>query len=384
MLLKKKKRSVQMTIFLLMKGEDKVKIHVVQENETLWTISQKYGVSLDSIIAANTHLANPDMIMPGMKITIPGSTGSKKQQQQDISKKQQQAQPQPQPQPLPQQPMQPAKKDKKQQWLPDIKEDDDKKWEALKKEMPSLPLTFHTKDSMMPTKNKDYDKEANLQKQQAYLKPAQSKKEPKEQLDLKPSKHSKPSIPTPKTPSYTQPIAETPKQHQMPQQQPMQPQLPQQPTVHQPVYQPDWCGQQPMWQHSHYDPCMQPYHTTHTMPHHLAHQHFGHMPQQGFGWSQEQVPQVFSPGQQATSWGQGQMPQDITQNQQITNWGQGYMPSGNQQSMQGFPTQPNLPGQMQGFGGMNSMQSPYGMNQPNVQQQPFTNMPNRDDCGCGE
>ncbi|WP_153736635.1 SafA/ExsA family spore coat assembly protein [Aquibacillus halophilus] len=48
-----------------------MKIHVVQRGETLWEISQKYGVDFEELKAMNTHLSNPDMIMPGMKIKVP-------------------------------------------------------------------------------------------------------------------------------------------------------------------------------------------------------------------------------------------------------------------------------------------------------------------------
>jgi morphogenetic protein associated with SpoVID len=48
-----------------------VKIHVVQSGETLSKIAQRYNVELDKIKELNTHLANPENIMPGMKIKIP-------------------------------------------------------------------------------------------------------------------------------------------------------------------------------------------------------------------------------------------------------------------------------------------------------------------------
>jgi len=44
----------------------------VQKGDTLWEIAKKYGVDFEQLKAMNTHLASPDMIMPGMKIKIPG------------------------------------------------------------------------------------------------------------------------------------------------------------------------------------------------------------------------------------------------------------------------------------------------------------------------
>lgn len=49
-----------------------MKIHIVQKGDTLWEIAKKYGVDFEQLKAMNTHLATPDMIMPGMKIKIPG------------------------------------------------------------------------------------------------------------------------------------------------------------------------------------------------------------------------------------------------------------------------------------------------------------------------
>ncbi|WP_246320055.1 CAP domain-containing protein [Paenibacillus qinlingensis] len=50
--------------------------HTVAGNDTLWLISKKYGVSLTSLIKANPQVANPNVIWSGMKLNIPGSTGT--------------------------------------------------------------------------------------------------------------------------------------------------------------------------------------------------------------------------------------------------------------------------------------------------------------------
>ena len=50
-----------------------VKIHIVQKGDTLWKLAKKYGVSFDELKKVNSQLSNPDLLMPGMKIKIPGN-----------------------------------------------------------------------------------------------------------------------------------------------------------------------------------------------------------------------------------------------------------------------------------------------------------------------
>jgi morphogenetic protein associated with SpoVID len=57
-----------------------VKIHIVQKGDTLWKIAQKYGVDFEQLKKMNSQLSNPDMIMPGMKIKIPTSSGNVKKE----------------------------------------------------------------------------------------------------------------------------------------------------------------------------------------------------------------------------------------------------------------------------------------------------------------
>ncbi|MEH7123977.1 SafA/ExsA family spore coat assembly protein [Bacillus sp. JJ1773] len=57
-----------------------MKIHIVQKGDTLWKIAKKYGVNFEELKKLNTQLSNPDMIMPGMKIKVPGSGGSIKKE----------------------------------------------------------------------------------------------------------------------------------------------------------------------------------------------------------------------------------------------------------------------------------------------------------------
>src|SRR6476619_6036138 len=60
--------------------EIRVKIHIVQKGDTLWKIAKKYGVNFEDMKKMNSQLSNPDMIMPGMKIKVPTTGGSKKKE----------------------------------------------------------------------------------------------------------------------------------------------------------------------------------------------------------------------------------------------------------------------------------------------------------------
>ncbi|MCR2820526.1 SafA/ExsA family spore coat assembly protein [Lederbergia panacisoli] len=54
-----------------------MKIHIAQKGETLWKIAKKYGVDFEELKKMNAQLSNPDMIMPGMKIKVPGGSAGK-------------------------------------------------------------------------------------------------------------------------------------------------------------------------------------------------------------------------------------------------------------------------------------------------------------------
>lgn len=53
------------------KVEAATQYHTVVWGDTLWKIAVKYQVGVSELINANTQLQNPDLIYPGMKITIP-------------------------------------------------------------------------------------------------------------------------------------------------------------------------------------------------------------------------------------------------------------------------------------------------------------------------
>lgn len=49
--------------------------YTVKSGDTLWDIARAKGVSLQSLIAANPQIANPDLIFPKQVINIPGGSG---------------------------------------------------------------------------------------------------------------------------------------------------------------------------------------------------------------------------------------------------------------------------------------------------------------------
>ncbi|WP_157793999.1 LysM peptidoglycan-binding domain-containing protein [Paenibacillus donghaensis] len=51
-----------------------MKIHIVKTGDTLYALSQKYGVPLQTIIDANPQFSNPDVLAVGDKVKIPAAT----------------------------------------------------------------------------------------------------------------------------------------------------------------------------------------------------------------------------------------------------------------------------------------------------------------------
>lgn len=45
--------------------------YTVQAGETLFTIAEKFSITLDTLLAANPQIKNPDIILPGQIINIP-------------------------------------------------------------------------------------------------------------------------------------------------------------------------------------------------------------------------------------------------------------------------------------------------------------------------
>lgn len=64
-----------------------MKVHIVQKGDTLWKIARQYGISFEDLKKANAHLANPDYIVPGMKIFLPIKNEKPTTQQPEKKKK---------------------------------------------------------------------------------------------------------------------------------------------------------------------------------------------------------------------------------------------------------------------------------------------------------
>lgn len=53
-----------------------MKIHIVKQGDSLYALSQKYGVPLQKIIEANPQISNPDVLNVGDKVKIPSAPAS--------------------------------------------------------------------------------------------------------------------------------------------------------------------------------------------------------------------------------------------------------------------------------------------------------------------
>ncbi|MDW7652000.1 MAG: DUF3794 domain-containing protein [Bacillota bacterium] len=50
-----------------------IRVYVVQAGDTLFKIAQRFGTTVDAILADNPEITNPDVIFPGQKIMIPAA-----------------------------------------------------------------------------------------------------------------------------------------------------------------------------------------------------------------------------------------------------------------------------------------------------------------------
>ena len=51
-----------------------MKIHIVKQGDSLFSIAQKYNVSLEEVLKLNSSITNQDVIDEGMRVRIPSST----------------------------------------------------------------------------------------------------------------------------------------------------------------------------------------------------------------------------------------------------------------------------------------------------------------------
>jgi uncharacterized YkwD family protein/spore coat assembly protein SafA len=50
--------------------------YTVTDHDTMWTISKKYGISLNRLIQENPQVSNPNIIWSGLKLNVPYSNSS--------------------------------------------------------------------------------------------------------------------------------------------------------------------------------------------------------------------------------------------------------------------------------------------------------------------
>lgn len=195
-----------------------MKIHIVQKGDTLWEISKKYGVNFEELKAMNTQLSSPDMIMPGMKIKVPGS--SKAVKKETIAKKE-----------TKKEAIKPYK-DTSPKPIAAITEDDHKIQKPITPEMPIPAMP------QMPILDQDIKQYTTINfPQMPQMKPQPIKEKKKEVKKEVKKEEYKP-----------QPIKQKPIHHPIQPIQPIQPLQPIQPApVHQPPIQPVH-HQQPMMQ----------------------------------------------------------------------------------------------------------------------------------------
>ncbi|WP_425542375.1 SafA/ExsA family spore coat assembly protein [Lentibacillus halophilus] len=223
-----------------------LKIHIVQKGDTLWEIAKEYDVDFEQVKNMNPQLSSPDMIMPGMKIKIPGSSKPVKTHDTDQKHKQK--------------PTEKPYKDTSPKPTPIMKEDDDKKPSSVQPQVPKQQTVQVPIMEQSTEQEQDMDQEINhyttinLPQVPAYKTPEKAPGSPSKKQETMPYHH--PSQPVPQMPPQPQPF------HGQP--------FPGPPATGMGPYtgQPDCgCGgAKPMYHHPVYKPMQQP------MPHKPVHQ----------------------------------------------------------------------------------------------------------------
>ncbi|WP_223805956.1 SafA/ExsA family spore coat assembly protein [Ornithinibacillus gellani] len=164
-----------------------MRIYIVKKGDTLWDIAKKFGVDFNELQEINAQISSPDMIMPGMKIKIPGTAKAVKKEQQVKEKPKEQVK-------------QPVTKQPKPIPKPIVKEDEKKQPnkvvpQAPKMEMPQQHLPKYPV-MQMPI----------MEQPPSQYKPEQPTKEEKEvKKEKKETQKPVEQIPTPTFPE-TQPM----------------------------------------------------------------------------------------------------------------------------------------------------------------------------------
>lgn len=202
-----------------------MKIHIVQQGDTLWKLAKKYDVDFEQLKAVNNHLSNPDVIMPGMKIKIP--TGGVPVKKQTI-KKEQPVQVKEQPIQVKEQPIQ-MKEQPKAKEMPLPKKEEVKVPEEIKKPEPIIQQPI-AQPPQQPITQEQYLQNMNMNFN--IYKPVPPPKQPKVPEPPKmPVKETpkvekpKPMVPPPpEPPKKEMPMPSMPIQQPIAQPAPMQPQ----------------------------------------------------------------------------------------------------------------------------------------------------------------
>lgn len=159
-----------------------MKIHIVQKGDTLWEIAKQYGVDFEQLKQANSQLASPDMIMPGMKIKIPSLSKHVKKEgtKKEFKKEKKEMEIKPAPKPI-------------------IQEDDKEKEKLIKPKMPTFEKPVYP---VYPLPEIDQDVKG-ISEKKPYEKPKYEDVKPKQIKKEKPY-YEYPSIPQDQ--HYHQPI----------------------------------------------------------------------------------------------------------------------------------------------------------------------------------
>lgn len=189
-----------------------MKIHIVQKGDTLWEIAKKYHVDFEELKQLNSHLASPDMIMPGMKIRIPTQSkkitqGNKAQVSPETVQKSAPA-PKQQMQPTPTTPMQqvqPSMPAPKQQPKTQYKET---------VELPKMPTFPLAQGKTLPTLDEKYKEYPTAilpelpaaPKQQVKQQTQQPKQQTKQKVQPKPKVAPKIEMPKEQAPAMQAPV----------------------------------------------------------------------------------------------------------------------------------------------------------------------------------
>lgn len=62
-----------------------LRIYIVQKGDTLHKIAKKHHIPMEEVIRLNTHISNPEYILPGMKIKLPNRVSKKSEMEKEVN-----------------------------------------------------------------------------------------------------------------------------------------------------------------------------------------------------------------------------------------------------------------------------------------------------------